>query len=206
MNVYRLPSCDWFSRGVYTASPFAIGSHAEYILPPLLRLVLTRRGKVAHADLAARLRKRIEEARALRKAEESKRKAQDAKDWRKKVAAPSQTPLRPRLGSPLRPTLGPESRPRIEPRVLESERAKEQVQRKLAREGPARSPLHPLYTPATPPQHLGLVQGTSTLHTELAPGNPGRLDLTDKSPLHLEDASGILHVSSGFEAHEAHYT
>eukprot|EP00959_Pyramimonas_sp_CCMP1952_P296921 6211765-Pyramimonas_sp.AAC.1 len=31
-----------FSRGVYTASPPTIGSHAEYILPPLLRLVLTR--------------------------------------------------------------------------------------------------------------------------------------------------------------------
>eukprot|EP00976_Prorocentrum_cordatum_P081571 1184462-Prorocentrum_minimum.AAC.2 len=24
MNSYRLPSCDWFSRGVYTASPLAI--------------------------------------------------------------------------------------------------------------------------------------------------------------------------------------
>eukprot|EP00959_Pyramimonas_sp_CCMP1952_P074376 1554074-Pyramimonas_sp.AAC.1 len=40
-RVYCLPSCDWFSRGVYTASPLAIGSYAEYILPPLLQLVLT---------------------------------------------------------------------------------------------------------------------------------------------------------------------
>eukprot|EP00976_Prorocentrum_cordatum_P020695 420344-Prorocentrum_minimum.AAC.2 len=37
-----LPSCDRFSRGAYTASPLAIGSHAAHILPPLLRLVLTR--------------------------------------------------------------------------------------------------------------------------------------------------------------------
>eukprot|EP00976_Prorocentrum_cordatum_P115723 1196054-Prorocentrum_minimum.AAC.2 len=42
LGVIRLPSCDWFSRGVYTASPPVIGSHAEYILPSLLRLVLTR--------------------------------------------------------------------------------------------------------------------------------------------------------------------
>eukprot|EP00959_Pyramimonas_sp_CCMP1952_P229433 4797050-Pyramimonas_sp.AAC.1 len=30
-SVYRLPPCDWFSHGVYTASPLAIGCHAEYI-------------------------------------------------------------------------------------------------------------------------------------------------------------------------------
>eukprot|EP00976_Prorocentrum_cordatum_P096152 1190450-Prorocentrum_minimum.AAC.2 len=39
-SIYCLPSCNWFSRRVYTASPPAIGSHAEYIPPPLLRLVL----------------------------------------------------------------------------------------------------------------------------------------------------------------------
>eukprot|EP00976_Prorocentrum_cordatum_P084304 1185598-Prorocentrum_minimum.AAC.3 len=38
---YCLPSCDWFSRWVYTAFPPAFGSHAGYILPPLPRLVLT---------------------------------------------------------------------------------------------------------------------------------------------------------------------
>eukprot|EP00959_Pyramimonas_sp_CCMP1952_P424537 8891915-Pyramimonas_sp.AAC.1 len=41
MCVYGLPSCDWFSRWVYTVSPPVIGSHAGYIPPPLLRLVLT---------------------------------------------------------------------------------------------------------------------------------------------------------------------
>eukprot|EP00959_Pyramimonas_sp_CCMP1952_P287630 6015288-Pyramimonas_sp.AAC.2 len=40
-GMYRLPCCDWFSRRVYTASPVAIGSHAAYMPPPLLRLVLT---------------------------------------------------------------------------------------------------------------------------------------------------------------------
>eukprot|EP00976_Prorocentrum_cordatum_P093622 1189444-Prorocentrum_minimum.AAC.1 len=39
LGIHCLPSCDWFSRWVYTASPPAIGSHAGYILPPLLRLV-----------------------------------------------------------------------------------------------------------------------------------------------------------------------
>eukprot|EP00959_Pyramimonas_sp_CCMP1952_P423703 8875438-Pyramimonas_sp.AAC.1 len=34
-------SCNWFSRWVYTASSPSIGSHTGYILPPLLRLVLT---------------------------------------------------------------------------------------------------------------------------------------------------------------------
>eukprot|EP00976_Prorocentrum_cordatum_P080330 1183933-Prorocentrum_minimum.AAC.1 len=41
LGIYRLPSCDWFSRWVHTASPPTIGSPAGYILPPLLRLVLT---------------------------------------------------------------------------------------------------------------------------------------------------------------------
>eukprot|EP00959_Pyramimonas_sp_CCMP1952_P024639 517194-Pyramimonas_sp.AAC.1 len=36
---YCLLSCDWFSRGVYSASLPAIGSYAGYIPPPLLRLV-----------------------------------------------------------------------------------------------------------------------------------------------------------------------
>eukprot|EP00959_Pyramimonas_sp_CCMP1952_P099420 2078529-Pyramimonas_sp.AAC.1 len=36
-----IPLCDWFSRWVNTVSPPAIGSNAGYILPPLLRLVLT---------------------------------------------------------------------------------------------------------------------------------------------------------------------
>eukprot|EP00976_Prorocentrum_cordatum_P073795 1181265-Prorocentrum_minimum.AAC.2 len=31
-GTYCLPSCDWFSRRVYTASPPAIGSHAGYVL------------------------------------------------------------------------------------------------------------------------------------------------------------------------------
>eukprot|EP00976_Prorocentrum_cordatum_P110437 1195199-Prorocentrum_minimum.AAC.2 len=42
LSIYCLPSCDWFSRGIHTASPLAIGSHVEYTLPPLLRSVLTR--------------------------------------------------------------------------------------------------------------------------------------------------------------------
>eukprot|EP00959_Pyramimonas_sp_CCMP1952_P016828 356902-Pyramimonas_sp.AAC.1 len=41
LGIYCLPSCGWFSRWVYTASPPAVGSHTGYILPPLLRLVLT---------------------------------------------------------------------------------------------------------------------------------------------------------------------
>eukprot|EP00959_Pyramimonas_sp_CCMP1952_P452436 9466580-Pyramimonas_sp.AAC.2 len=40
LGIYCLPSCDWFSRWVYTTSPPAIGSHAGYIPPPLLRTVL----------------------------------------------------------------------------------------------------------------------------------------------------------------------
>eukprot|EP00976_Prorocentrum_cordatum_P116510 1196174-Prorocentrum_minimum.AAC.9 len=40
LGICCLPSCDWFSHWVHTASPPAIGSHAGYILPPLLRLVL----------------------------------------------------------------------------------------------------------------------------------------------------------------------
>eukprot|EP00976_Prorocentrum_cordatum_P047432 957987-Prorocentrum_minimum.AAC.2 len=58
LGIYCLPSCDWFSRCVYTdcltscdrfsrcvctASPPATGSHAGNILPHLLRLVLTLR-------------------------------------------------------------------------------------------------------------------------------------------------------------------
>eukprot|EP00976_Prorocentrum_cordatum_P067046 1178563-Prorocentrum_minimum.AAC.3 len=43
LGIYCLPSCDWFSRWGYTASPLAIGSHAGDIRLPLLRLVL--RGK-----------------------------------------------------------------------------------------------------------------------------------------------------------------
>eukprot|EP00976_Prorocentrum_cordatum_P101406 1192615-Prorocentrum_minimum.AAC.4 len=39
-GIYRLPSRDWFSRRVYTASPPAIGSRAGYIPPPLPRLAL----------------------------------------------------------------------------------------------------------------------------------------------------------------------
>ena len=38
-----LPSCDWLSRWVYTASPPAIGSHAGYVPPLLLRLVQVER-------------------------------------------------------------------------------------------------------------------------------------------------------------------
>eukprot|EP00976_Prorocentrum_cordatum_P097786 1191135-Prorocentrum_minimum.AAC.1 len=35
-------------------------------------------------------------------------------------------------------------------------------------------PSRPPHAPLAPPlKGLGLVQGTSTLHTELAPGNPG---------------------------------
>eukprot|EP00959_Pyramimonas_sp_CCMP1952_P045313 946504-Pyramimonas_sp.AAC.1 len=40
LGTYYLPSCDWFSRWVYTISPPAIGSRVGYILPPLLRFVL----------------------------------------------------------------------------------------------------------------------------------------------------------------------
>eukprot|EP00976_Prorocentrum_cordatum_P075988 1182118-Prorocentrum_minimum.AAC.6 len=45
LSIYCLLSCNWFSRWVFTAArPLpapAIGSHTGYILPPLLRLVLT---------------------------------------------------------------------------------------------------------------------------------------------------------------------
>eukprot|EP00976_Prorocentrum_cordatum_P099803 1191975-Prorocentrum_minimum.AAC.1 len=36
LGIYRLPSCDWFSCWVYTASPPVIGSRAGYIPTPLL--------------------------------------------------------------------------------------------------------------------------------------------------------------------------
>eukprot|EP00976_Prorocentrum_cordatum_P095087 1190042-Prorocentrum_minimum.AAC.1 len=39
-SMFRVPSCDWFSRRVHSAFPPAIGSRAEYIPPSLLRLVL----------------------------------------------------------------------------------------------------------------------------------------------------------------------
>eukprot|EP00976_Prorocentrum_cordatum_P078623 1183197-Prorocentrum_minimum.AAC.1 len=59
LDIYRLPSCDWLSRWVILlrfAGPPApttarmhstpqIGSHAGYILPPLLRLVRTSEGR-----------------------------------------------------------------------------------------------------------------------------------------------------------------
>eukprot|EP00976_Prorocentrum_cordatum_P000628 12499-Prorocentrum_minimum.AAC.1 len=43
LGISRLPSCDWFLRWVYPASPPVIGSYAGYIPPPLLRLALIRR-------------------------------------------------------------------------------------------------------------------------------------------------------------------
>eukprot|EP00959_Pyramimonas_sp_CCMP1952_P432748 9062396-Pyramimonas_sp.AAC.2 len=60
LGISCLPSCDWFSRWVNPASPLAIGSHAGYILPPLLRLVLrvhvsTESASKWHAPKARRL-------------------------------------------------------------------------------------------------------------------------------------------------------
>eukprot|EP00976_Prorocentrum_cordatum_P096058 1190410-Prorocentrum_minimum.AAC.3 len=44
MGTYCLPSCDWFSRWVYTVSPPVIGSHDGYIVqvatPPLESSIL----------------------------------------------------------------------------------------------------------------------------------------------------------------------
>eukprot|EP00976_Prorocentrum_cordatum_P077635 1182771-Prorocentrum_minimum.AAC.2 len=54
--IYCLPSCDWSQRGVHTASSLAIGSHADRGLPqpvdydengPVLLSLLSNRGRLA---------------------------------------------------------------------------------------------------------------------------------------------------------------